>query len=196
MVTEYRAERALEALEAAAAPTAVARRDGVPVEVPARELVPGDVVLLRVGDVVPADVRIVRSDALTLDRSILTGESLPEPASADADPVGTVLADRRSMAYAGTSVVLGRGEGLAVATGTATELGRIAGALGDAHRGRAPLQRELDRLIRILLVVAIGLIVVTVASRSSAVRRPARRSSPASLPRSRPSPRSRRSCWP
>jgi P-type Ca2+ transporter type 2C len=163
VVTEYRAERALEALEAAAAPTAVARRDGVPVEVPARELVPGDVVLLRVGDVVPADVRIVHSDALTLDRSILTGESLPEPASADADPVGTVLADRRSMAYAGTSVVLGRGEGLAVATGTATELGRIAGALGDAHRGRAPLQRELDRLIRILLVVAIGLIVVTVS---------------------------------
>jgi Ca2+-transporting ATPase len=161
VITEYRAERALEALEAAAAPTAVVRRDGVPREVPARDLVPGDVVLLRVGDVVPADLRVTRSDALTVDRSILTGESLPEPVSVDADPLDAVLADRRSMAYAGTSVVMGRGEGVAVATGTTTELGRIAGALGEGRRGRSPLQRELDRLIRILLVVAIGLIVVT-----------------------------------
>jgi Ca2+-transporting ATPase len=161
VVTEYRAERALQELRAAAAPRADVRRDGVPREVPARELVPGDVVLLRVGDVVPADLRIVRSDALTIDRSILTGESLPDEASAAPDVGEAVLADRRSIAYAGTNVVLGRGEGIAVATGPNSELGRIAGALGPADRGRSPLQRELDRLIRILLVVAIGLIVVT-----------------------------------
>ena len=161
VVTEFRAERALEELRAAAAPLADVRRDGAPREVPARELVPGDVVLLRVGDVVPADLRIVRSDALTIDRSILTGESLPEEASTEPDLVEAALADRRSIAFAGTSVVLGRGEGIVVATGRNSEIGRIAGALGPADRGRSPLQRELDRLIRILLVVATGLIAVT-----------------------------------
>jgi Ca2+-transporting ATPase len=161
VVTQFRAERALEELRAAAAPLASVRRDGGPREVPARELVPGDVVLLRVGDVVPADVRIVRSDALTIDRSILTGESLPEEAAPAPDLDQAALADRRSIAYAGTSVVLGRGEGIVVATGPNSELGQIAGALGPRDRGRSPLQRELDRLIRILLVVAIGLIVVT-----------------------------------
>jgi P-type Ca2+ transporter type 2C len=164
VATEFRAERALEELRAAAAPLAYVRREGVPQELPARELVPGDVVLLRVGDVVPADLRLVRSDALTIDRSILTGESLPEEASAAPDREDATLADRRSMAYSGTSVVLGRGEGIVVATGPNTELGRIAGALGPADRGRSPLQRELDRLIRILLVVAVGLIAVTTGS--------------------------------
>ena len=161
VVTEFRAERALEELRAAAAPLASVRRDRVPQEVPARELVLGDVVLLRVGDVVPADLRIVRSEALTIDRSILTGESLPGESSAAPDLDQAALADRRSIAYAGTSVALGRGEGIVVATGPNSELGRIAGALGPADRGRSPLQRELDRLIRILLVVAIGLIVIT-----------------------------------
>ena len=161
VVTEFRAERALEALRAAAAPRADVRRDGEPREIRARELVPGDVVLLRVGDVVPADVRIIRSDALTIDRSVLTGESLPEDASVAPDLAEASLAERRSIAYAGTSVVLGRGEGIVVATGQASELGRIAGALGPTDRGRSPLQRELDRLVRILLVVATGLIALT-----------------------------------
>ncbi len=164
VATTYRAERALEELRAAAAPLAYVRRGGVPQEVPARELVTGDIVLLRVGDVVPADLRFVRSDALTIDRSILTGESLPEEASAAPDREDAALADRRSMAYSGTSVVLGRGEGIVVATGQNTELGRIAGALGPADRGRSPLQRELDRLVRILLVVAVGLIAVTMGA--------------------------------
>ena len=161
VVTEFRSERALAELRTAAAPLATVRRDGAAREIPARELVPGDVVLLRVGDVVPADVRIVRSHALTIDRSLLTGEALPETGSAEPDLPDAALADRRSMAYAGTSVVLGRGEGLVVATGPGSELGQIASALGTAKRGRSPLQRELDRLVRILLVVAGGLIAVT-----------------------------------
>ena len=98
---------------------------------------------------------------MTIDRSVLTGESLPEEASVAPDVGEAALADRRSIAYAGTNVVLGRGEGIVVATGPQSELGRIAGVLGPVDRGRSPLQRELDRLIRILLVVAIGLIVVT-----------------------------------
>jgi Ca2+-transporting ATPase len=161
VVTEYRGERALEALRAASAPRARVRRDGHAEEIPAAQIVPGDVVLLRGGDVVPADLRLTRVDRLVLDRSILTGESVPEAGATDPDAPKATLADRRSVAYAGTSVVAGRGEGIVVATGSATEMGRIAGGLATKERRRSPLQRELDRLVRILLVVAIGLIAVT-----------------------------------
>jgi Ca2+-transporting ATPase len=161
VVTEYRGERALAALRAASAPRARVRRDGAPVDLAASQIVPGDVVLLRVGDVVPADLRLTRVDRLVLDRSVLTGESVPEPGAVEADPVGTVLADRRSMANSGTSVVGGRGEGIVTAIGTATEVGRIAGSISTKERRRSPLQRELDRLVRILLVFAVGLILIT-----------------------------------
>ncbi|MEO8272617.1 MAG: cation-transporting P-type ATPase [Chloroflexota bacterium] len=161
VVTEFRGERALEALREASAPIARVRRAGLVIDVPASGLVPGDVVLVRVGDVVPADLRITREDRLSIDRSMLTGESLPEPVSVEADPPEAVLAMRRSMAFSGTSVVAGRGEGIVVATGAATEVGRIAGGLSSRPRRRSPLQRELDRLVRILIVVAAGLIAIT-----------------------------------
>ncbi|HSM37927.1 MAG TPA: cation-transporting P-type ATPase, partial [Candidatus Limnocylindrales bacterium] len=162
VVTEFRAERALEALRSASAPLARLRRDGEPRDVPAADLVPGDVVLLRPGDVVPADLRLVEADALQLDRSALTGESLPEPGSVTPDEADAPLADRHAIAYAGTSVVGGSGVGVAVATGQLTELGRIAGSLATSQRRRSPVQRELDRLVRILLVAAVSLIVITV----------------------------------
>jgi len=162
VVTEYRGEKALEALREAAAPTARVRRAGKVEDVPTRELVPGDIVLLRTGDVVPADLRLIRAEALSFDRSVLTGESLPEPATVEPDPEGTALADRHSIAYAGTAVVAGRGEGVAIATGLRTEFGRISQALAGRERRRSPLQRELDRLVRILLVVALGLIAIVV----------------------------------
>jgi Ca2+-transporting ATPase len=160
VVTEYRGERALDALRDASAPMARVRRGGAPIDVAAATLVPGDVVLLRGGDVVPADLRVSRADRLLVDRSILTGESVPEPARADPDVANAILADRRAMAFAGTSVVGGRGEGIVVATGTRTEVGRIAGRLAGKMERRSPLQRELDRLVRILLVVAIALIAI------------------------------------
>jgi Ca2+-transporting ATPase len=161
VVTEYRGERALEALRDAAALTARVRRDGNLATVPAATLVPGDVVLLQGGDVVPADLRIIRADRLLVDRSALTGESIPEAGRVEPDPEDAALTSRRSIAYSGTSVVGGRGEGVVVATGAATEYGRIAGGLASKERRRSPLQRELDRLVRILLVVAIGLIAFT-----------------------------------
>jgi Ca2+-transporting ATPase len=160
VVTEYRGEHALEALRDASAPMARVRRDGTARDILAAALVPGDVVLLRVGDVVPADLRVSRSDRLLVDRSVLTGESVPEPARPEPDPPEAVLADRRSMAYAGTSVVGGRGEGIVVAIAAATEVGQIAGRLTGRMTRRSPLQHELDRLVRILLFVAIGLIVI------------------------------------
>jgi Ca2+-transporting ATPase len=161
VVTEYRGERALEALREASAPTARVRRDGGAATIPASEMVPGDVALLQAGDVVPADLRIIRADRLLVDRSVLTGESIPEEARVAGDRPEAALADRRAMAYSGTSVVGGRGEGIVVATGHATEFGQIAGGLTSRERRRSPLQRELDRLVRILLVVALGLIAVT-----------------------------------
>jgi Ca2+-transporting ATPase len=162
VITEYRGERALEALREASAPVARVRRDGVVGIVPAAALVPGDVVLLQTGDVVPADLRLDRVDRLLLDRSVLTGESIPEEARVESDAADATLTARRAMAYAGTSVVGGRGEGIVVAIGGATEFGRIAGSLAVEERRRSPLQRELDRLVRILLVVALALIAFTV----------------------------------
>jgi Ca2+-transporting ATPase len=162
VLTEYRGEKALEALREAAAPSARVRRGGEVEDIPTQELVPGDLVLLRTGDVVPADLRLVRAEVLAFDRSVLTGESLPEQASTEPDPEGAALADCHAIAYGGTAVVGGRGEGVVVSTGLSTEFGRISAALGKRERRRSPLQRELDRLVRILLVVAIGLIVIVV----------------------------------
>jgi P-type Ca2+ transporter type 2C len=161
VVTEYRGERALEALRDASAPRARVRRDGAVGDIEAAGLVAGDIVLLRAGDVVPADLRLLRADRLILDRSALTGESVPEPGRVEPDPEAAPLADRRSIAYSGTSVVGGRGEGVVVAIGAASEVGKIASGLGHRGRRRSPLQAELDRLVRLLLVVAIGLIVIT-----------------------------------
>jgi Ca2+-transporting ATPase len=162
VVTEYRSERALAELRAAAAPMARVRRADQTHDVPAAELVPGDVVLMRVGDVVPADARLTATSGIAFDRSGLTGESMPEDGSIEPDPDGTSILDSRAVAYAGTNVVRGAGDGIVVATGQATQTGRIAGGLTGSERRRSPLQRELDRLVRILLVVAIGLIAITV----------------------------------
>jgi Ca2+-transporting ATPase len=161
VVTEYRGERAMAALRDASAPRARVRRDGRSLDIPAAEVARGDVVLVRVGDIVPADLRLAVCDGLLVDRSILTGESVPEPAQVAPDAPAAELVERRSMAFAGTSVVAGRGEGIAVAIGRATEVGAIAAGLGARGTRRSPLQRELDRLVRILLVVAIGLIAIT-----------------------------------
>jgi len=162
VATTYRSERALAELREAVALKAHVLRDHMNVEILASEVVAGDVLLLAPGDVVPADARVLAGGSLFVDRSVLTGESVPEQARSAPDPEGAPIVDRRAMVYAGTNIVGGRGSAVAVATGAATELAAIAGSLDTGPRRRSPLQRELDRLVRILLVVAIGLIVVTV----------------------------------
>ncbi len=162
VATTYRSERALAELRNAVAPRAQVLRDGLRHDLPAREIVPGDVLLLAAGDIVPADARVLPGGGLLVDRSILTGESVPEEANPAPDPPEAPLAERRSIIYAGTSIVGGRGGALVVATGSATQLGAIAATLGTDPRRRSPLQRELDRLVRILLVAAIVLITITV----------------------------------
>ena len=145
-VQEYRAERAMAALKAMAAPTATVVRDGMIVVIPAIELVPGDVVLLEAGRIVPADLRLVEAARLRVEEAALTGESVPAEKttavlSDDALPVG----DRTNMAYKGTIATYGRGRGVVVATGMDTEFGKIAASLQAAEEVKTPLQRRLGR---------------------------------------------------
>ncbi|WP_298439142.1 cation-translocating P-type ATPase [Geobacter sp.] len=155
-IQEYRAERAMAALREMAGSTATLLRDGAPVTVPAREIVPGDLVLLEAGKVVPADLRLVEAARLTIVEAALTGESFPvekttEPVAGDDLPLG----DRRSMAYKGTVVTHGRGAGVAVATGMATELGRIAAMIRGEVETKTPLQRRLAAFGRRLAIAII-----------------------------------------
>jgi Ca2+-transporting ATPase len=166
-IQEYRAGRALEALKKMAAPVARALRDGREEALPARDLVPGDVVVLRAGDRVPADTRLTEAVNLSIDEGALTGESAPvEKTVAPIDDPGLPLGDRRNLSYAGTMVVYGRGQGLVVSTGMSTEVGQIARMVETVEVARTPLQDNLDRLggtlgkaalAVVALVVAIGL---------------------------------------
>jgi len=145
-VQEFRAERAMAALKKMAAPLAQVRRAGLIRTLASEELVPGDVVLLEAGNVVPADLRLLEIAQLRVSEAALTGESeavekrLEALAQADA-PIG----DRRDMAYKGTIATYGRAAGIVVATGRNTELGRIAGLLAGAEEVRTPLQKRLAR---------------------------------------------------
>jgi Ca2+-transporting ATPase len=162
-VQEYRAERAIDALRRMAAPVALLVRDGEETQVPGRDLVPGDVVILLAGNRVPADVRLIESVNLQVEEAALTGESVPVEKHAgtlaDSDlPVG----DRRNMAYAGTTASYGRGRGVVVATGMQTEFGKIAQMLQTVEVGRTPLQQNLDRVGRVLAWVAVVVVALIV----------------------------------
>jgi Ca2+-transporting ATPase len=143
---EWRAERALAALRHMLAPTARVVRAGAVQRVDARELVPGDLVLLEAGDRVPADLRLLEARALRADESALTGESSPVDKQAEAVGADAPLPERHACAFMGTSVTSGRGRGIAVATGLDTELGRIAVLARSVSDDRTPLQRRLGAL--------------------------------------------------
>jgi P-type Ca2+ transporter type 2C len=161
---EYRAERALEALRAMAAPLGHVVRDGVETAVPARDLVPGDVVLLRAGDRVPADARVMLAVNLAIDEAALTGESAAVNKTADRlDDPAAGLGDRVNFAYAGTLVTYGRGQAVVVATGMATEFGRISALVQTVAPGRTPLQENLDRLGSTLGKAALAVVALIVA---------------------------------
>ncbi len=152
-VQEYRAERAIEALRLMAAPTATVIRDGAEIEVPAENVVPGDVVLLGSGDKVPADIRLMDAFNLQIEEAALTGESVAVLKCVSVS--GEVpLAERKNMAYSGTTVSYGRGKGVVVATGGDTEFGKIATMLQSVETGRTPLQKNLDKLGRSLARMA------------------------------------------
>jgi Ca2+-transporting ATPase len=143
---EWRAERAMAALRRMAAPSARVRRDGAVTALPADHLVPGDLVLLEAGNVVPADLRLVEAAQLRIAEAALTGESQPVEKRTEALAESQLaLGDRGNMAWKGTQVANGRGTGVVVATGPATELGRIARLLDSAEEVKTPLQKRLAR---------------------------------------------------
>ena len=147
-----------------AAPTATVLRDGQEMEIPARDLVPGDVMLLRAGDRVPADVRLMESVNLQIEEAALTGESVAvEKHAAPLPNAELALGDRKNMAYAGTAATYGRGRGLVVATGMNTEFGKIAQMLQAVETGKTPLQENLDRVGRTLAKAAFVIVAVIVA---------------------------------
>ncbi|MFI5908217.1 cation-translocating P-type ATPase [Dactylosporangium sp. NPDC051541] len=155
--TEMRAARSIEALRAMTAPTArLVTADGGVRDVPAADLVPGDVIAVEAGDAVPADARVLDGRGLRIDESTLTGEPAAAGKSAEPVPADTPPGGRSSMLYAGTAVVAGDGRAVVTATGARTELGRLGRLVAAAKEPPTPLQRALSQLAKTVLIIAVG----------------------------------------
>ena len=162
-VNEYRAERSVQALKALVVPLAEVVRDGAAHEIPAAELVPGDIIAFEAGDRVPADARLSEARSLRLDESALTGESVAtDKDSAAVLAVDVALAERQTMVYTGTAIVQGRGQAIVTATGAATEIGKISTLMAGTEEEQTPLQERLDRLGRYLALAALAIAAVMV----------------------------------
>lgn len=161
---ETKAEEAIDALKKMSTPEARVRRDGAVFTVPSDKLVVGDIVLLEAGDVVPADLRLLESASLKIEEAALTGESVPVEKSNETLPAEDIaLGDRINMAYMNSNITYGRGEGVVVATGMKTEVGRIANMINQADETSTPLQENLNSLgktITILILIVAALIFV------------------------------------
>jgi magnesium-transporting ATPase (P-type) len=162
-VQEGKAERALGAIRGMISPKASVLREGRRITIDASEVVPGDILLLEAGDRVAADVRLLKARNLRVDEAILTGESVPVDKMTSPVPEDAPLGDRRSMAFSGTLVTAGQGAGVIVATGPASELGRISALLGRVERLETPLIRQMNVFARQLTVVILGLSAATFA---------------------------------
>ena len=160
MVQESKAEAALEALKNLSSPNAMVRRDGKVMEIPASELVVGDIVILEAGRIIPADLRLIQSINLKIEESALTGESVPVDKNADMAADKEVgIGDRLNMAFSSTSVSYGRGEGVVVYTGMDTEIGKIAAMINESTEELTPLQKRLNDLGKVLGIVAVVIVV-------------------------------------
>ncbi|MEM2652051.1 MAG: cation-translocating P-type ATPase [Candidatus Caldarchaeum sp.] len=162
-VQEYRAERTLETLKKMLTPTADVVRDGVQKEIPVKEIVPGDIVVLSQGSKVPADMRLIEAVNLQVDEAPLTGESVPVSKSTEPLPENIPLGDRVNLAFAGTTVTYGRGRGVVYATGSRTEFGQIARAATAIGEEKTPLEvrmGEIGRRFAVLAVVIIAAVFV------------------------------------
>ncbi|MCU0295523.1 MAG: cation-transporting P-type ATPase [Candidatus Nanopelagicales bacterium] len=160
----YRADQALAALQRLTVPMAQVMRDGDVQAIDARDVVPGDIVLLAAGDGVPADVRLIVGSGVQTAEAALTGESTPVVKSAAALPVDTAVADRSNLLYRGTEIVAGAGRGVVVATGSATQLGEIAGLVAGADTVQTPLQRRLARLGRTIAIAVVVICLIVFAA--------------------------------
>lgn len=155
---EGKAEEAIAALQKMSSPKAKVIRNGKEIEIDSEKIVPGDIVNLETGDIVPADLRLIRSNNLKIDESSLTGESVP--VEKDAQKVFDDfidLGDRENLAYFSSIVTYGRGRGLVIATGYETELGKIATSISTLDREETPLQKKLATLSKFLGILVIGI---------------------------------------
>jgi Ca2+-transporting ATPase len=160
VVQEGKAEKAIEALARMSSPFSKVRRNGHVAHIKSEEIVPGDIVLLEAGDAVPADMRLIETSSLKIEEASLTGESVPTEKYSHAIAEGEndiPLGDRHNMAYMGTSVVYGRGEGVVVETGMDTEMGKIAEIISRTEDEKTPLQKTLAGLSRILSICVLGI---------------------------------------
>ncbi|GIP36724.1 calcium-translocating P-type ATPase, SERCA-type [Paenibacillus sp. J31TS4] len=164
-IQEFRAEKSLKALKELSAPTAKVIRGGQLVHVAAKDLVPGDIVLLESGDRIPADLRWIEANGVYVEESALTGESLPvsktsETLAASELPVG----DQRNLGFMGTMLTRGTARGVVVRTGMETEMGKIADLIQNTEEMETPLQHRLEQLGKLLILVALGLTVMVVVA--------------------------------
>src|SRR5690554_5232137 len=159
VVQEYKAKKAIEALQQMTTPRALVRRDGEVKEINSEEIVPGDIVIIEAGRYIPADLRLIESANLQIEESALTGESVPVEKDAGSiieDP-DTPIGDLANMAFMSTLATYGRGVGVAVGTAMNTEVGKIARILDEDVEEMTPLQKRLDHLGRVLDYLAIGI---------------------------------------
>ncbi len=163
-IQESRAESAVAALRVMVAAHAGVVRDGEQRRILASEVVPGDILVIEEGDTIPADGRVIQSTALQTGEATLTGESLPVSKTPAALPGEAGIGDRTNMIFSGTAATYGRGRAVVVATGMQTEMGRIAGMLRDVQEEPTPLQRELDRVGKVLGGVVVAIAVVMIAT--------------------------------
>lgn len=160
-VQESKAEKALDALKEMSEPTAFVKRDGKTCEIHASDVVPGDIVIFKTGSRAPADCRLIWANSIQCDESTLTGESMSVSKNPDAIPEPlTPLADRTNIIHAGTSVVSGKGEGIAVSCGMNTELGKIANLIMDSADNETPLQKKLAHVGKILGILSLSICVI------------------------------------
>ena len=159
VIQESKAEKAVQELKKLSTPNTVVKRDGTLMEIPSEQVVPGDIVVLDAGRVVPCDMRLVESVNLRIEESALTGESVPVEKNSEmiVESGYTALGDRRNMAFMSTIATYGRGIGVAVATGMNTQIGRIATMLEEEEDERTPLQKKLDRFARLLGLIVLAL---------------------------------------
>src|SRR5690554_6860245 len=154
---EGKAEKALEALKKMASPTAKVIRDGHAEEIPSSNIVPGDIVILDAGDIIPADIRLIESSNLKVEEASLTGESVPvEKNTNESFDTEVSLGDRHNMAYMSTIITYGRGKGVVVETGHGTEIGKIASMIQTIEDESTPLQNKLNKLGKVLGITTIA----------------------------------------
>ncbi|MFO7560604.1 MAG: HAD-IC family P-type ATPase [Desulfobacterales bacterium] len=161
---EYQAEKSAAGLQRLLKIKARVRRDGKEMDIPAEEVVPGDIVLLESGNKVPADLRLIKVNSLAADESFLTGESMASEKATESMSEDTGISDRKNMAFAGSTIASGRGLGIVIGTGRETQVGIIAHTVTESESGKPPLVIRMERFVRhisiLVLVISAGLAIM------------------------------------